>query len=143
MNFRPTCFKNCKEGAPFRRENTHLGQVHDGDMDVTLTSKRRLPRGPGVLQASKERGAPGPPLQDRPLSACARCRRHSPLGHHGQSHLGERESLHFALYAFLTFTNDLNVFSDCTKNTYRQKQNPGHVSDGRASSGDEVFGLVG
>lgn len=40
MNFRPTCFKNCKEGAPFRRENTHLGQVHDGDMDVTLTSNR-------------------------------------------------------------------------------------------------------
>lgn len=68
MNFRPTCFKNFKEGAPFRRENTHLGQVHDSDMDVTLTSKRRLPRGPGVLQASRERGAPGPPLQDRPLS---------------------------------------------------------------------------
>lgn len=81
-----------------------------------------------MVQVSREKEAPGPPVKDRPLSlpvpGDTRCRWHSPLRHHSWSHPEKRESLYFALYTFLTFTNDLNVFNDCKKNTYRKNQNP-------------------
>lgn len=52
MHFRAMRCKDCKEGDPFRLENTHLRRVRGTEVDVTLrTTETALP---GVPETTPE-----------------------------------------------------------------------------------------